>query len=139
MMKILTKPQKLNVGDKIATVSLSWGGAGENLWRYEQGKKRLEEVFGLEVVEMTNTLKGAEYIYSHPEKRAEDLMKAFEDTAIKGFFAVLAETTVSGYYPILILILLKTIPKYSSDTPIPRLPILCALKQGFRAFMVQPF
>lgn len=39
----LIKPSKLNRGDKVATVSLSWGGAGDNdiIWRYEQGKKRL--------------------------------------------------------------------------------------------------
>ena len=37
------KPEKLKSGDKIATVSLSWGGAGELnlLWRYEQGKRKL--------------------------------------------------------------------------------------------------
>jgi muramoyltetrapeptide carboxypeptidase LdcA involved in peptidoglycan recycling len=78
-MKTLIKPPKLNIGDKIATVSLSWGGAGDKLWRYEIGKRRLEEVFGLEDVEMPNTLKCTEFIYLHPEKRAEDLMTAFKD------------------------------------------------------------
>lgn len=45
-MKILKKPKKLNRGDKIALVSLSWGGAGDEnlLWRYKQGKERLEQV-----------------------------------------------------------------------------------------------
>ena len=68
MLDVL-KPKKLNKGDKIATVSPSWGGAGEKdlLWRYEQGKKRLEDIFGLQVVEMENTLKGTDYIYAHPE------------------------------------------------------------------------
>lgn len=85
----LIKPQKLKQGDKVATVSLSWGGAGDSdvLWRYNQGKKRLEDEFGLKVVEMPNTLKGTEYIYSHPEKRAEDLMEAFADNSIKGIFS----------------------------------------------------
>ena len=38
-MKQLIKPQKLNPGDKIATVSLSWGGAGDDeiKWRYLPG------------------------------------------------------------------------------------------------------
>lgn len=38
----LIKPKKLNKGDKIATVSLSWGGAGDEeiLWRYNQSKDR---------------------------------------------------------------------------------------------------
>ncbi|MGE5632278.1 MAG: S66 family peptidase [Caulobacteraceae bacterium] len=85
----LIKPQKLNRRDKVATVSLSWGGAGDSnlLWRYNKGKKRLQEEFGLEVVEMPNTLKGSEYVYNHPEKRAKDLMQAFEDKSIKAVFS----------------------------------------------------
>ncbi len=88
-MKELLKPQKLQPGDKVATVSLSWGGAGdaEILWRYKQGKERLEKVFGLKVVEMEHTLMGSDYIYEHPEKRAEDLMKAFADPEIKAIIA----------------------------------------------------
>ncbi|HYF81573.1 MAG TPA: S66 peptidase family protein [Clostridia bacterium] len=85
----LIKPQRLNRGDKVATVSLSWGGAGDSkiVWRYNVGKKRLEDEFGLKVVEMPNTLKGTEYVYNHPEKRAEDLMTAFEDKSIKAIFS----------------------------------------------------
>ena len=88
-MKELTKPHKLQIGDKVALVSLSWGGAGDEdiLWRYEQGKERLEKIFGLKVVEMKYTLAGTDYIYKHPEKRAEDLMCAFEDESIKGIIA----------------------------------------------------
>lgn len=95
----LLKPNVLKKGDKIATVSLSWGGAGDEdiLWRYEQGKKRLEE-FGLKVVEMENTLKGSEYIYNNPQKRAEDLMNAFKDKSIKGIFSC-----IGGYESIRIL------------------------------------
>jgi muramoyltetrapeptide carboxypeptidase LdcA involved in peptidoglycan recycling len=85
-MKELKKPQRLLPGDKVATVSLSWGGAGDEqiLWRYQQGKHRLEELFGLRIIEMEHTLAGSDYIYQHPEKRAEDLMKAFSDPEIKG-------------------------------------------------------
>lgn len=56
----LIKPNKLKKGDTIATVSLSWGGAGDPdlLWRYNLGKKRLETEYGLKVVEMEHTLKG---------------------------------------------------------------------------------
>ena len=85
-MKTLKKPSMLKRGDKVALVSLSWGGAGDAdiLWRYNQGKERLEQIFGLEVIEMKHTLAGTEYIYNHPEKRAEDLMNAFQDNSIKG-------------------------------------------------------
>src|SRR5690625_1584904 len=88
---MLRKPKKLQPGDKIATVSPSSGAAGEPelRWRYEQGVKRLEEVFGLEVVAMPNSLKGVEYLYEHPEARAQDLMDAFKDESIKGIFATI--------------------------------------------------
>ena len=76
----------LQRGDKVATISLSWGGAGEPelSWRYEQGVERLKNVFGLEVVAMPNSLKGAAYLYENPQARAEDLMNAFKDPSIKG-------------------------------------------------------
>lgn len=83
------KPKKLQPGDRVATVSSSWGGAGdpELRWRYEQGVERLEDVFGLEVVPMPNSLKGSTYVYDHPEKRAEDLMTAFRDPSIKAIIS----------------------------------------------------
>nr|WP_255639791.1 S66 peptidase family protein [Aquibacillus saliphilus] len=78
----------LKRGDRVATVSPSWGGAGESdlKWRYEQGVKRLREVFGLDVVAMPNSLKGSEFIYQNPQARAEDLMTAFKDKNIKAIF-----------------------------------------------------
>ncbi|OLS40062.1 S66 peptidase family protein [Bacillus sp. MRMR6] len=86
---MLIKPRKLQAGDCVATVSPSWGGAGdpELRWRYEQGVKRLEEVFGLKVISMPNSLKGSDYLYRNPQARAEDLMTAFKDESIKGIFA----------------------------------------------------
>lgn len=88
-MKPLTRPQKLKSGDKIAAVSLSWGGAGdaELLWRYQAGKRQLAERFGISLVEMENTLKGTAYLYAHPEKRAADLMQAFSDLSVRGIFS----------------------------------------------------
>ena len=81
----MIKPKKLKKGDKVAIVSLSSGLAGEELFkhRYELGKKRLEQL-GFNVVTMKNALKGIEYLYNHPEKRAEDFMEAILDKDIKG-------------------------------------------------------
>lgn len=44
LMLNLINPLKLKKGDKVAAVSLSWGGAGDPdlAWRYQLGKKRLE-------------------------------------------------------------------------------------------------
>ena len=86
-MRYLTKPQKLHKGDKVATISLSWGGAGEFIHRYEQGKQQLQKTFGLEVVGTANALKSAEYIYKNPKARADDLMEAFADKSIKAIIS----------------------------------------------------
>lgn len=86
---MLIKPKRLQPGDIVATVSPSWGGAGdaEIRWRYEQGVKRLEEVFSLTVIPMPNSLNGSEYLYNNPEARAEDIMTAFKDTRVKAIIA----------------------------------------------------
>ena len=65
----LHKPQHLKPGDKVATVSLSWGAAGrpDIRWRYELGKRRIEKLFGLQVVEMPHTLAPETYVKDHPE------------------------------------------------------------------------
>ena len=59
----MIKPKKLKRGDTVAIVSLSSGMAGDELFkhRYEIGKKRLEEVFGLKVVTMPYALKGTSF------------------------------------------------------------------------------
>jgi len=88
-MTRLIKPPKLSPGDKIATVSPSWGCAGDPAvrWRYDLGVSRLESEFGLTVVPMPHSLKGGEYLKTRPEARAEDLMTAFADPAIKGIIS----------------------------------------------------
>lgn len=84
---ILTKPKLLKPGDTIAAISLSWGGAGTFLHRYEAGKQQLQEVFGLKVIETRNALKSADYIYKNPQARAEDLMEAFSDSSVKAIIS----------------------------------------------------
>ena len=67
----------------IAIVSLSCGIAGEPFVRFELdiGLRRLREL-GLNVTFMPNALKGMEYTFAHPEKRAEDLLQAYKDPDI---------------------------------------------------------
>lgn len=118
----LTKPQKLRRGDKVATVSLSWGGAGDEglLWRYNLGKKRLQEQFGLQVVEMESTLKGSKYLYDHPEKRAKDLMDAFSDKSVKAIFSCIGGEESIRMLPYIDFEIIKNNPKifigYSDTT-----------------------
>lgn len=86
-MNQLIKPNELKPGDKIAVVTLSWGGPGAFPYRYEVGKQRLETIFGLEVVPSKHALKDPDWIYRNPKARAEDLMEAFLDSSIKGIFS----------------------------------------------------
>lgn len=75
----MIKPKRLKKGDKIAIVSLSWGGLGDAklIHKYDIAKERLERDFGLNVVAMPHALRGSEFVYAHPELRAKDLMDVF--------------------------------------------------------------
>ena len=70
----MIKPERLKRGDKVAIVSLSRGMLGEDkfIHKYYLAKQRLENDYGLEVVAMPNALKGIDYLYRHPEARAQD-------------------------------------------------------------------
>ncbi|GKV64503.1 MULTISPECIES: S66 peptidase family protein [unclassified Sporosarcina] len=133
---MLIKPKKLQPGDRVATVSTSWGGAGEpNLrWRYEQGVKRLEDVFGLEVVPMPNSLKGADYLYDSPQARAEDLMTAFEDDSIKGIIANIGGEDSIRLLPYIDFNVMREHPKVLMGYSDVTISHLFCLKAGISSF-----
>ena len=85
----LRLPPKLHPGDTVAIVSLSAGTAGDAhfKWRTEQGIQRLEDNFDLRVKVMDHALSGSDYLYQHPEKRAEDLMMALKDPEVTGIIS----------------------------------------------------
>lgn len=118
----MKKPKKLQKGDKIAIVSLSWGGLGDNnlIHKYYIAKERLENDFGLEVTTMPNALKGSEFVYNHPELRAKDLMDAFEDKSIKGIFCAIGGDDSVRILPYINYDIIKNNPKifmgYSDTT-----------------------
>ena len=118
----MIKPKKLSRGDKVAIVSLSSGLAGERLLkhRYELGKKRLEEVFGLEVITMPNALKGCDFVNKHPKLRADDLMSAFKEPSIKGIFCNIGGDDTIRLLPFIDYEIIKNNPKvfmgYSDTT-----------------------
>ena len=118
----MIKPKKLEKGDKIAIVSLSTGLLGEEslIHKYHIAKERLEQDFGLTVITMPNALKGIEYIYNHPEKRAQDLMEAFEDSSIKGIICAIGGTDSIRLLPYINYETIKNNPKifmgYSDST-----------------------
>ncbi|WP_097677641.1 S66 family peptidase [Schnuerera ultunensis] len=118
----MIKPKKLKKGDTVATVSLSWGGAGdkEYRYRYEIGKKRMEELFGVNVIEMPNSLRGSEYLNNNPKARAEDLMNAFKNKEVKAIFSNIGGDDTLRLLPYIDFEIIKRNPKifmgYSDTT-----------------------
>lgn len=113
-------PAMLQAGDRVAAVSLSWGGACAVPERYEIGKRQIQEEFGLSVVEMPNTKAPAEWIAKHPEARAADLMQAFEDPSVRGIVSVIGGSDSIRILPYLNLEVIRRNPKpfigYSDST-----------------------
>ena len=107
----MIKPQRLQPGDKVASVSLSWGGPGTIPHRYEAGKKQLQDEFGLIVVEMPHTLRDADWLHRNPQARAEDLMAAFSDPAIKGIISTIGGDDSIRLLPYLDLNIIRSNPK----------------------------
>lgn len=112
-MKELIKPRRLHPGDTVATISISGGRAGDEdmLWRYELGKKRLEDVFGLRVVETPHALMGSGYLYEHPEDRVGDLHWALENPEVKGIITNMGGDDSYRLLPYLDYELIRTHPK----------------------------
>lgn len=118
----MIKPKKLKKGDIVAIVSLSSGSAGEDLFkhRYVQGKKRLEEVFGLKTITMPNALKGCDFLSKHPEARAKDFMDAIKDKNIKAIICNIGGADTIRLLPYIDFEVIKNNPKifmgYSDTT-----------------------
>lgn len=132
----LQKPPRLKAGDRVAIVSPSSGMAGDApfLWRYRQGCERLRTVFGLEPVEMPYTLAGSDAVYRHPEKRAEDLMRAFSDPTIRAIIPVIGGNDSVRMLPYIDFNVIRDNPKvvtgYSDSTV---LHFMC-MKAGLASF-----
>ncbi|MCL1632816.1 LD-carboxypeptidase [Sporolactobacillus sp. CPB3-1] len=126
----------LKPGDTVAAVSSSWGGAGDEAinWRYRQGRERLEQVFGLKVVELPNTLKGTDYVYNHPEKRAEDLMQAFLDPSIKGIISCIGGSDSIRLLPYIDFGVIRNNPKIVTGYSDSTVTHFFCLKAGISSF-----
>lgn len=110
-LKKLHKPHALKPGDKIATVSLSSGGPGTFRYRYDAGKRQLEEAFGVQVIEMPHTAKPADWVARNPQARADDLMQAFSDPEIKAVFSTIGGDDSIRLIPYLDINVIKNNPK----------------------------
>ena len=134
MKTAMMKSEKLQPGDKVATVSLSWGGPGAFPYRYEAGKRQLEEEFGVTVVEMPHTLSDPSWLQNNPQARADDLMQAFADTSIKAVISTIGGDDSLRILPFLDLDVIRSNPKifmgYSDTTA----THMACLKAGLVSF-----
>lgn len=133
-MNSLIKPQKLKPGDKVATISLSWGGAGELPHRYAAGKKQLEENFGVKVIETKHALKPADWIYKNPEARANDLMEALQDKSVKAIISNIGGEDSIRTLPYIDLSVIKSNPKIFFGFSDSTVTHFCYYKAGVSSF-----
>ncbi|HEV2855717.1 MAG TPA: S66 peptidase family protein [Thermoanaerobaculia bacterium] len=130
----MLKPRKLSPGDRLAAVSLSWGGPGAFPHRYAAGKRQLEEAFEVELVAMPHALKDPDWLAAHPEARAEDLTAAFADPSIQGVISTIGGEDSIRLIPHLDLGVLSANPKVFlgySDTTVAH---FACLKAGLVSF-----
>lgn len=120
MKEPLKKPNALKEGSKIAIVSPSWGGPATFPHKYEAGLSQLKNAFGVEIVEMPNIRKPAEWLHLNPKARADDLMQAFEDSSIDGMIASIGGDDAIRLLPFMDLNIITANPKvfmgYSDTT-----------------------
>nr|AGC72798.1 muramoyltetrapeptide carboxypeptidase [uncultured bacterium A1Q1_fos_485] len=130
----MIKPPKVQPGDKIAVVSLSWGGPGTFPHRYQVGKEQLEAEFGVTVVAMPHALADPGWLARNPKARAADLMAAFADPSIKAIVASIAGEDSIRTLPYTDLDVIRANPKIFmgfSDTTITH---FACLKAGLVSF-----
>lgn len=116
----LTLPRRWQAGDRIAAVSLSWGGPGVLPDRYRAGVRQFEAEFGVEVVEMASTLARPDVLAARPQLRVDDLHAAFADPDIHGVVSTIGGDDSIRLLPLIDLELLADNPKaflgYSDST-----------------------
>ena len=114
------KPKMLRPGSRVAAISLSWGGPGTAPYRYEIGKKQLEEEFDVTVIETAHALREADWLSKNPKARADDMMAAFADDTIDGIITTIGGEDSIRTLPYLDLDLIRNNPKvfmgYSDTT-----------------------
>lgn len=130
----MQRPPRLKKGDRLAAVTLSWGGPGAIPKRYEIGKRQLMEAFDVDVVEMQHTLAAPDWLARNPQARAEDLMQAFADETIAGIVSTIGGDDSIRLLPFLDVDVIAANPKVFlgySDTTISH---FACLKAGLTSF-----
>ena len=110
-LKNFITPSPLKPGDQVAIISPSSGMPFLFPWVYEQGLKRIKDVFHLEPVEFPTARKSPDYLSQHPKARADDINRAFANPAIKGIIATIGGNDQSRILPYLDKEIIQANPK----------------------------
>jgi muramoyltetrapeptide carboxypeptidase LdcA involved in peptidoglycan recycling len=115
----MIKPRALRPGDKVAAISLSRGWPSVYPRAYQDGKRQLQETFGVEVVESRHALADISWLAAHPEARAADLMEVLKDSSIQGIISIGGDDSIR-MLPFVDLSIIRENPKvflgYSDST-----------------------
>lgn len=106
-----TQPQRLRPKDKIAILSPSSGMPSLFPWVYDQGLKRVKDVFSLDPIEFSSARKSPEFLSKNPKARAEDINAAFADSSIKAIIATIGGNDQIRVLPYLDKDLIRRNPK----------------------------
>ena len=120
MITSMIKPRTLRTGDRVAAVSLSCGWPSVYPRAYQDGKRQLQEAFGIEVVESRYTLADIDWLSAHPEARAADLTEVLKDPGIQGIVSTIGGDDSIRMLPFLDYSVIRENPKvflgYSDST-----------------------
>ena len=123
------KPKKLEPGDKVAAISMSWGGPGTIPHRYEAGKRQLQEGVWRDGGGDTPCPAFPEWLERNPRARADDLMEAFGDPSVKAIISTIGGDDSIRLLPYLDLEVMRSNPKIVmgySDTTITHMACFAA-------------
>lgn len=116
----MIKPRTLRPGDRVAAISLSRGWPSVYPQAYQDGKRQLQEAFGVEVVESRYALADIRWLAAHPEARAADLMEVLTDPSIQGIISTIGGDDSIRMLPFLDYSVIRENPKvflgYSDST-----------------------
>ena len=107
----MIKPRAIRPGERIAAISLSSGWPSVFPGAYRDGKRQLEEAFGVHVIESRHALADPGWLAAHPEARAADLMEVLRDQSIRGIVSTIGGDDSIRMLPFLDLSVIRENPK----------------------------
>ena len=107
----LVRPAPLPPGSRVAALSLSGGFVTEVMGRYRAGVRQVADEFGWQVEAAPNALRGEEFLYAHPQARADNLHWALQNPEIDGLLSVIGGDDSVRLLPFLDLELIRAHPK----------------------------